>query len=392
MATGISDVEVAVIGGGPTGLLAACLLADAGVSTALFAPVVDFDPRTTALMQGALQVLARIGLWPALARGTGALRSLRIVDASRRLLRAPEVVFEASDLRLDAFGHNFENTPLLAALLAAAGRMPHLVLHTERVLAVDPGERHATVTYGAEATLTARLIVGADGAGSLCREAAGIAVRRWAYPQMALTLNVAHSRPHGDTATEFHTENGPYTLVPLPGRRASVVAVLRPRDARRLHGLDDETLGAELARRAHGILGAMTPEPARGLRPLGGQSVARYAARRIALVGEAAHVVPPIGAQGLNLGIRDVAALADAAIEARRRGRDPGAPDVLAAYHRGRLADVRPLTTAIDVLNRSLLSDALPVQAGRGAALWLMTQVPPLRRAVMRQALRLPAA
>jgi 2-octaprenyl-6-methoxyphenol hydroxylase len=392
MASGISDVEVAVIGGGPTGLIAAILLAEAGVVTALFAPPAAADPRTTALMEGALRVLARIGLWPQLAPTSGALRRLRIIDASERLIRAPEVLFEAREVGLDAFGHNFENTPLLTALGAAANHLPNLVLQDARVAAVMSETRRVTVTAADGHRLTARLVVGADGAQSLCRAAAGIAVRRWSYPQAALTLNVGHERAHEDTSTEFHTGHGPFTLVPLPGRRASIVAVLNPREARRLRGLDDSALGSELKRRAYGILGAMRPEPGRGLRLLGGQAVSRYAARRIALVGEAAHVVPPIGAQGLNLGIRDVAALADIVADARHRGRDPGADDILAAYDRSRRADVRPLTLAIDALNRSLLTDALPVQAGRSAALWLTRSTAPLRRALMRQALRLPAA
>lgn len=391
MASGVSDVEVAVIGGGPTGLITAILMADAGIMTALFAPPPVVDPRTTALMDGALRVLARVGLWPRLAPTSGALRRLRIVDAGERLVRAPEMLFEAREIGLDAFGRNFENTPLITALSAEAERIPNLTRYGDRVVAVEPEARQVTIHYGERSHLTARLVVGAEGAHSLCRSAAGIAVRRWSYPQAALTLNVAHALPHDDTSTEFHTAQGPFTVVPLPGRRASIVAVLRPREARRLHALDDAALGPELTQRAHGILGTMTPEPGRGLRPLGGQAVARFSARRIALVGEAAHVVPPIGAQGLNLGIRDVAALADLVSEARRRGRDPGASDILAAYHRSRLADVRPLTLAIDALNRSLLSDALPLQAGRSAALWLMRGVPPLRHALMRQALCLPS-
>jgi 2-octaprenyl-6-methoxyphenol hydroxylase len=384
----MADVEVAVIGGGPTGLLAAMLIADAGVATALFAPPPGPDPRTTALMAGSLGVLARAGLWPALAPTTGALRRLRIVDATRRLLRAPEVVFTAAEIGLDAFGHNFENTPLLAAMNAAAARMPNLALHRGRVTAVAPGERGVAISAADGSSLTARLVVGADGRDSLCREAAGITARAWTYPQAALTLCVAHERPHADTSTEFHTEAGPFTLVPLPGRRSSIVAVMRPREAQRLAQLDDAALGAVLAERARGLLGTVAPEAARGVRPLGGQSVARYAARRIALVGEAAHVVPPIGAQGLNMGVRDIAVLADLVIAARRRGRDPGGDELLQAYHRTRARDVRPLSFALDTLNRSLLTGALPVQAGRSLGLALMGGVLPLRRAVMRVALR----
>jgi 2-octaprenyl-6-methoxyphenol hydroxylase len=198
-------------------------------------------------------------------------------------------------------------------------------------------------------------------------------------------LNLEHDVPHHDHSSEFHTPTGPFTLVPLKGRRSSLVWVQEPGEAERLHALDDETLALEIERRAASILGRMRIVGTRQLYPLGGLSAKTVAANRCALVGEAAHVFPPIGAQGLNLGFRDVATLGEVLVAARRRGEDIGALSVLAAYERARRPDIASRTTAVDLLNRSLLSDLLPVQLLRGLGLYLAGRVPPLRRFLMRE-------
>ena len=200
-----------------------------------------------------------------------------------------------------------------------------------------------------------------------------------------MTLNLAHRRPHYDTSTEFHTESGPFTLVPLPGDRSSLVWVLDPERASEFFGMDDVELNAEIESRAHSLLGRMSIEGGRAVFPLAVETAATFGRARIALVGEAAHVVPPIGAQGLNLGFRDAATLAEIVAEARRQGLDPGAPEVLARYEAARRPDVTSRTLAIDLLNRSLLSDFLPLQAARGLSLFLASRVGPLRRALMRE-------
>jgi len=233
--------------------------------------------------------------------------------------------------------------------------------------------------------------VGADGRKSLCRQAAGIATDRRDYPQSALTLNLAHARPHNGISTEFHTESGPFTLVPLPGLRSSLVCVTEPDEAERLAALDAAALSAEIERRAHSILGKVQAEDGRGLFPLSVETARAFGAQRIALAGEAAHVIPPIGAQGLNLGLRDVATISELVVEARRDGRDVGGDDLLARYDRLRRADVSRRTVAVDMLNRSLLSDFLPVQASRGFGLYLIDRIAPLRRALMREGVE-PAA
>jgi len=205
------------------------------------------------------------------------------------------------------------------------------------------------------------------------------------FPQTALTLNLAHDRPHRSGATEFHTEHGPLTLVPLPGARSSVVCVLSPNDADALSRMNDNELSAEIERRAHSLLGKMRAEPGRGLFPLATETAHAFARARIALVGEAAHVVPPIGAQGLNLGLRDAATLAEIVADARRQGADLGATAILARYDRARRADAMSRRIAVDLLNRSLLTDFLPVQSVRGLSLFLVDRVGSLRRALMRE-------
>ncbi len=234
-------------------------------------------------------------------------------------------------------------------------------------------------------------MIGADGQRSLCRTAAGIGSRRRSYPQTALTLNLAHARPHHDTSTEFHTERGPVTLVPLPGRRSSLVCVLGPAIAAELAAKTDAELAPEIERRAHSLLGEMSVEPGRGVFPLAVETADLFARGRIALVGEAAHVVPPIGAQGLNLGLRDGATIAEIVADARRQNLDVGAPSVLARYDTQRRADVTSRTIAVDLLNRSLLTDFIPAHGARGLSLYLVDRIGPLRRALMREGIT-PAA
>jgi 2-octaprenyl-6-methoxyphenol hydroxylase len=378
------SAEVAVIGGGPAGLVAAIALATAGVDTLLIAPPAEPDHRTTALLAGSVTALETLGVWPACVPHAAPLRKIRLIDATQRLLRAPEVLFTAAEINLDAFGHNIENRHLIAALEARAAAL-ELPRVPGAALSLTGDATGVTITHN-NGEARVRLVIGADGRRSLCRAAAGIGTNnRRTYPQTALTLNLAHARPHDDTSTEFHTESGPFTLVPLPGRRSSLVCVLDPAHAAELAAMSDAELSAEIERRAHSLFGAMNVEPGRGIFPLAIETADAFARERIALVGEAAHVVPPIGAQGLNLGLRDGASIAELVAEARRQNIDIGAPEVLARYDTQRRADVTSRTIAVDLLNRSLLTDFLPAQGARGLSLYLVDRIGPLRRALMRE-------
>jgi 2-octaprenyl-6-methoxyphenol hydroxylase len=256
---------------------------------------------------------------------------------------------------------------------------------------VQLSDTAVTVRLKGGGCISGRLAVGAEGRHSLCRAAAGIATDRRQYPQVALICNLSHTRHHQDISTEFHTEGGPFTLVPLPGKQSSLVFVTDPAEAPRLAALADAALAAEIERRSHAILGRITVEAGRGVYPLAVESARTMGAHRTTLVGEAGHVLPPIGAQGLNLGLRDAATVGELVVAARRAGGDVGAADVTARYEQMRRADVMSRTLAVDLLNRSLLSDFLPLQGARGFGLFLLQRVGPLRRAIMREGVT-PAA
>jgi 2-octaprenyl-6-methoxyphenol hydroxylase len=233
--------------------------------------------------------------------------------------------------------------------------------------------------------LRTQLVVGADGRHSLCRAAAGIAMDERNTAQTALTYILSHSRPHDDISTEFHTGHGPFTVVPLPGLRSSLVCVVAAAAAETLARLDGAALDAEIERRSHSILGEVHVEPGHGAFALMAGTASRLASGRIVLVGEAAHVFPPIGAQGLNLGLRDAVTIAEVAADAFHHGGDIGAADVTAEYERRRRPDIGSRSVAVDLLNRSLLSDFLPVQGLRGLGLYALDRIGPLRRALMRE-------
>jgi 2-octaprenyl-6-methoxyphenol hydroxylase len=381
-----------VVGGGPAGLTAAISLAEGGVNTTLVGlPAAKADNRTTALLAGSVVALETLGVWPSCAENAAPLRTMRIVDNTGRLWRAPEVKFSADEIGLDAFGHNIENCHLVDALAKRARQLPALSIVEDEVVSVSPQVDSVTVILKSGNCLHGQIIVGSDGRQSLCRAAAGITANERRYPQTAMTLCLSHSRPHRDTSTEFHTPGGPFTLVPLPGNRSSLVWVLEPDAANELALLDDIALAGRIEQASHSILGKLQVEPGRGIFPLTVSITRRFAAVRIALVGEAAHVLPPIGAQGLNLGLRDSATIAELVVAAQREGRDIGAADVTSRYDHMRRADAGSRTLAIDLLNRSLLSDLLPVQGVRGLGLYMLDRIGPLRRAVMREGVA-PAA
>jgi 2-octaprenyl-6-methoxyphenol hydroxylase len=380
--------DVAVVGGGPAGLSAAIALAQAGGRTALIARRLPYaDNRTTALLGASVDFLESLEVWPRCASEAAALKAMRLVDDTGRLIRAPEVRFSAEEIGREAFGYNIENRTLIKALEDRSAELSSLTRFNAEANTICPEDDAVAIQTADGKSLTARLVVGADGRHSMCREAAGIEVRRRELDQAALTFNIAHSRPHQNVSTEFHTPHGPCVFVPLPGNRCSVVWVAAPKEAERLAALGDDELSEAAEKRSHSIFGRVRVEAGRHVFLLAIERPTQFARRRIALVGEAAHVIPPIGAQGLNLGLRDAADISDFVRKAIASGDDPGAPQTLRRYDWARRPDVLSRSFVIEVANRSLLSELLPMQSLRAAGLHLIGALGPLRRLAMREGL-----
>lgn len=374
--------DIAIVGAGLAGSLAALALSDSGRRIALIAPSArSADGRTTALMDQSIAFLKTLGLWDELLRHAAALETMQILDGTSRLLRAPPVAFRASEVDLPAFGYNIPNAPFLDTLDARIAADSDIVRLEDGVTAATSFETGIELALDSGERVTAALVVGADGRKSRIRDSAGIDVRAWSYPQSALVLNFTHERPHGNVSTEFHTESGPFTQVPLPGRRSSLVWVLPPKEANRLRELSVDDLSLAVEQRMQSMLGKVTVDGSAQSFPLSGMTANHFGKGRFVLVGEAAHAFPPIGAQGLNLSLRDIMALQDL-IRIDEPANYGGVGD---RFDRKRQADIRSRTVSVDLLNRSLLSDFLPVQFLRSAGLHLLSALGPLRSIVMRE-------
>ncbi|AKI00769.1 Ubiquinone biosynthesis hydroxylase, UbiH/UbiF/VisC/COQ6 family [Hoeflea sp. IMCC20628] len=375
--------DVAVVGGGLAGSVAALAAAAEGWKVAFIAPPPPRqDGRTTALLSESIDLLIHLGIWDKVLPVSAPLRTMRILDGTARLLRAPPVSFRSSEIDLDAFGYNIPNQPLFDCLQAATLASELIERFESPLVSAVQSDANIGLALADGTQVTALTALAADGRGSKLRESIGISVKTWSYPQTALVLNFSHSIPHADTSTEFHTEQGPFTQVPLPGNRSSLVWAVDPGEVEAILALPRAALNREVETRMRSILGAVEVEGEVQAWPLSSLIAERFGAGRTMLVGETGHAFPPIGAQGLNLGLRDIMQAIGSLNEA---GGPDQSPKAVNAFNRQRRLDVTSRTAGVDLLNRALLSSFLPLQALRAGGLAALSAIPPLRLLAMRE-------
>lgn len=390
-----TESDVIIAGGGLNGPALALALAQAGLSVT----VVDalppraraeaaFDGRAYALALASQRLLAAIGVWPRVAGRTQPI--LRILASDGRPGEGPSpffLDFDAAEIEEGPMGYMLEDRFLYAAFLDAMEAEPGITLvPATKVNGQEPGAAAIGVTLSDGTTLTARLLAGCDGRQSGTAERAGITRTGWGYGQTAVVCAVDHDRPHEGAAQQFFMPTGPLAILPLPGNRSSIVWSTTEAEARAVMALDDAGFLAVLRPRFGDYLGEIRLAGPRFTYPLSLTLANSYVAPRVALVGDAAHGVHPIAGQGLNLGFRDVAALAQVVVEAGRRGEDIGASDVLDRYQSWRRFDATALALGMDGVNRLFSNDNPVLRGARDLGMGIVNAIPSLRRGFMRQA------
>jgi 2-octaprenyl-6-methoxyphenol hydroxylase len=392
--------DILISGGGVAGLTAAAAFGAQGFRVIVVDPAppvtteaeAGADLRTTAFLQPSVSVLQAAGLWSRLEPFAAPLRTMRIIDAGGpkpepRIIRD----FNADEISSQPFGWNLPNWLLRREMVARLTELPNVSFRPGlATTALVSRDAEAIVTLSDGTRISARLAVAADGRGSTLREAAGIPVRTLTYGQKALAFAVTHPLPHQNVSTEVHRSGGPFTLVPLPDRggtpASAVVWMERGPEIARLTTLPTDDFETEMTARSAGVLGPLTLASRLTTWPIITQVAARMNGQRLALMAEAAHVMPPIGAQGLNMSLADLAALLDLAVA---HPADLGSAEMLGAYHRKRHLEIEVRLAGIDLLNRASMQGAPMLRDARAAALTALYAAKPVRKTLMKTGLGL---
>lgn len=385
--------DVVIVGGGPVGGVLALAIAQAGLAVAVIdhedpgaERVPQFDGRALAVALTAKRVMDAVGLWPGVAPYAAAIERIRVADGKF----PATLTYDHEEVGEEPFGWIVESAGLRRALAACLGNQAKLVRFAPaKVAEIVRGEGLVTVSLADGAVLTAPLIVGADGRRSMVRESAGIAVKQRDYHQTAIVCTVAHEKPHGNVAHEHFLPAGPFAILPLQGNRSGIVWTERSSVAPAIMKEDDAGFLAELRNRFGDFLGAIALEGPRFAHPLSFQLADAYWAPRLALVGDAAHAMHPVAGQGMNMGLRDAAALAERIVETKRLGLNIGGAEMLERYARWRRFDNLLMLGMTDGLVRLFSNDIRPLRVARDLGLAAVNRLPMAKRLFTRHAMGL---
>jgi len=386
-------LDVAIAGGGYVGLSLALALkqSDPSMDVAVIDPkptdILGKDPRASAIAAAACRMLDQLGIWQGIEASAQPINEMIVTDSKLRdAVRPVFLTFDGAGKDGEPFAYMVPNGKMLPALFEACKTLGVAFYAPDSAATFRTQPDKVSVTLSSGTELSTRLLVAADGVRSKLRDLAGIKTVHWDYGQSGIVTTVSHERPHNGRAEEHFLPSGPFAILPLTGNRSSLVWTEKTEDARRLVDGDDFTFEIELERRFGHHLGKLEPGPGRAAYPLGLTLARDFVRPRFALAGDAAHGIHPIAGQGLNMGFKDVAALAQVIVEARRLGQDPGAFDVLERYQRWRRFDTFQMGVVTDVLNRLFSNDNDAIRAVRDFGLGLVDRLPGLKKTFIKEA------
>jgi 2-octaprenyl-6-methoxyphenol hydroxylase len=389
----VIEADVLIVGGGLVGGTMACALAQSGIPVAVVdhedpttAVQAEFDGRASAIALGPQKVMEAVGLWAHIAPEAAPILDIRVSDGESLMF----LHYDHAAIGDEPFGYIVENRSTRKAVFARLPELPAATLFApNHLVALERGPDGVTGTLADGRRIQARLAIAADGRGSKIRREAGIGLTKWSYHQTAIVCTVAHEKPHNGVAQEHFLPAGPFAILPLTGNRSSIVWTEKEALAPAIMAQDDQGFLNELRWRFGDFLGEIAVEGPRFAYPLSLQFADSYVGQRLALIGDAAHGMHPIAGQGMNFGIRDVAALAEVLVEAKRLGMDLGSAAVLERYQRWRRFDNMLMLGLTDAINRLFSNDIGPIKLARDLGLALVNRLPPLKKVFMRHAMGL---
>lgn len=389
-----NKMDIIIAGGGISGLTAALLFARKGFDVCVLEPfplpsLDNITPgnHTSALMNGSTAVLEQTGAWKDCAPYIAPLETLRIIDDSTSTKNAITADFHADEIAQDQFGMNVPNNVLRAALVKQVVATKNITVHTAKLVSCDPQAAGISAALDNGETINAKLLVGADGRKSAVRNAVGIGCKEKDYDQRAIICRLDHTKPHNETSTEFHRPSGPFTLVPLPGMQSSLVWVDTAENIEQFMAMNKTAFRQAIQDRSNGVLGEITLQSDPEAWPLIRQKADRLTAPRTVLIAEAAHVIHPLGAQGLNLSLRDVETLVDIVMNAAKLGLDFGSQTILNKYETARRQDIQGRVWGTDGLTQLLCTNSMFIKTLRRRGLKAASTIPPLKKLLMREGL-----